>query len=148
MMRTALEYTQSALALAWLCCLGASQATAQTPAHAPHHDSAASDRAPSTTRAPGRPDPMDPTAPSAAWVPPRPFADYRPFQATAAGSWRDANEAVRRAGGWRAYAREAADAGAPAAPGTTSPSPKAAQPVSGGTAAGASHHPSHDGARR
>jgi hypothetical protein len=34
------------------------------------------------------------------------FAGYRPLPETAVGSWKDANEAVARAGGWRAYARE------------------------------------------
>jgi hypothetical protein len=39
-----------------------------------------------------------------------PFAGYRRQREEPVGSWRDANDTVGRIGGWRAYAREAADA--------------------------------------
>lgn len=56
-----------------------------------------------------RPDPLDASAPTqplphrSVWADRRaPVADAEPVD------WRRANEAVHRAGGWRAYAREAA----------------------------------------
>jgi hypothetical protein len=60
------------------------------------------------------PSPLDPQAA----VPPlrhrSAFVGYRshtlPADAAASGAWRHANEQVRRAGGWRVYAREAAAA--------------------------------------
>lgn len=61
------------------------------------------------------PDPLDPKA----VVPPAqhrsPMASYRPLAEAPVGSWKEANERVNRIGGWRAYAREAAQpASAPA----------------------------------
>lgn len=44
------------------------------------------------------------------------FTQYRRFTDVPVGSWRDANETVNRIGGWRAYAREAAQPASPAAP--------------------------------
>ncbi|MGY0194421.1 hypothetical protein ACWA7J_05025 [Leptothrix sp. BB-4] len=56
--------------------------------------------------APARPDPLDPDAA----VAPLPHRSVWPQRATAEDAtpvdWRAAHEAVRRAGGWRAYARE------------------------------------------
>jgi len=43
------------------------------------------------------------------------FAGYRGLADEPVGSWQAANEAVERAGGWKAYAREAAEPEAPAA---------------------------------
>lgn len=34
------------------------------------------------------------------------FANYRAFKDEPVGIWRDINEAARKAGGWRVYARE------------------------------------------
>ncbi len=61
------------------------------------------------------PDPID----AKAAVPPAqhrsPMASYRPLAESPVGSWKEANERVNRIGGWRAYAREAAQpASAPA----------------------------------
>lgn len=39
-----------------------------------------------------------------------PFRDYRPLGEDKNTSWKDANETVGKIGGWRVYAREAADA--------------------------------------
>ena len=44
------------------------------------------------------------------------FAQYRRLTEVSVGSWRDANDTVARIGGWRAYAREAAQPAAPVAP--------------------------------
>ncbi|MGD9835600.1 MAG: hypothetical protein AB7U92_22855 [Piscinibacter sp.] len=67
------------------------------------------------------PDPLDPKA----VVPPAQhrsaLAGYRPLAEAPVGSWKEANERVNRIGGWRTYAREAAQ---PAAP-----SESAAQPA-------------------
>lgn len=41
------------------------------------------------------------------------FEGYRPFGDQPAVSWREANDAVGRIGGWRAYARETQDTAAP-----------------------------------
>ena len=39
-----------------------------------------------------------------------PFAGYRPLGEDNTTAWKDANDTVGKIGGWRAYAREAADA--------------------------------------
>lgn len=66
---------------------------------------------------PARPDPLE----AAAGVPDAQyrsaFAGYRGLADEPVGSWEAANEAVERAGGWKAYAREAAEPEAPAANG-------------------------------
>ena len=67
---------------------------------------------------PARPAP-DPLDPQAAVPPARhrsAMADYRALAESPVGSWKQANERVNRIGGWRAYAREAAQqpASAPA----------------------------------
>ena len=43
------------------------------------------------------------------------FAGYRRHAEPAPIAWKDANDSVARIGGWRAYAREAAEPSAPAA---------------------------------
>jgi len=43
------------------------------------------------------------------------FTGYRRQAEPAPIGWRDANDTVTRIGGWRAYAREAAEPSAPAA---------------------------------
>jgi hypothetical protein len=65
------------------------------------------------TAAPPRADPLDPAAPV-------PLLRYETSLAAPAGSrppvdWRDANQAVSRIGGWRAYARQAHTPDPPAA---------------------------------
>ena len=71
-----------------------------------------------------RPDPLNPQAQVPAALYRSAFEGYRPSAETAVGAWPDANKAVQQAGGWRAYAREAAApqsaspaASAPPAPG-------------------------------
>ena len=54
------------------------------------------------------------------------FTRYRPLATTAPVPWREANDTVNRIGGWRAYAREAAQP--EAAPATPTP-PAAAAPA-------------------
>ena len=44
------------------------------------------------------------------------FAAYRRYADATPIAWKEANDTVTRIGGWRAYAREAADSAAPAAP--------------------------------
>ena len=62
------------------------------------------------TAAAAPPDPAD----GKASVPPvqyqSPFADYRPLGEDKNAAWKDANDTVGKIGGWRAYAREAAEA--------------------------------------
>jgi hypothetical protein len=59
------------------------------------------------------------------------LARYRPIQETPPVSWRQANEKANQAGGWRAYAREKAEAddrpAGPAAP--ASPASQVAKPA-------------------
>ena len=64
-----------------------------------------------TVGAQSRPDPADPSARVPAAEYRSPFADYRPLGDEAVGNWRAANDEVGRIGGWRAYAREAQEAG-------------------------------------
>lgn len=68
-----------------------------------------------------RPDPLNASAAVPAFAYPSAFADYRRHGDAPLRPWKDANDAVGRIGGWRAYAREAQQAsrpapGAPAAP--------------------------------
>lgn len=61
------------------------------------------------------PDPLDPKAAVLPAQHRSAMAGYRPLAETPVGSWKEANERVNRIGGWRAYAREAAQpASAPA----------------------------------
>jgi hypothetical protein len=79
-------------------------------------------------------DPLDPAASVPAQVYRSSLAnDYRRLRVEPAVPWRDANETVGRIGGWRAYAREAAE---PAAPEAAKPSAKGAETPHG-------HHKMH-----
>jgi hypothetical protein len=69
-----------------------------------------------------RPDPLDATAATAPLLYRSALSGYKPLAAESV-AWRDANDAVLRIGGWRAYAREAA------APAASSPAPAAAAPT-------------------
>ena len=70
-----------------------------------------------------RSDPLDPKAATAPLVYRSTLSGYKPLAAESPPvMWRDANDAVLRIGGWRAYAREAA---APAASGPASAAPAA-----------------------
>ncbi|MBN9204345.1 hypothetical protein [Methylibium petroleiphilum] len=61
-----------------------------------------------------RPDPLNASAAVPTFTPPSAFTDYRRHSDTKLQSWKDANDAVGRIGGWRAYAREASQASRPA----------------------------------
>ena len=65
-------------------------------------------------RAP-KPDPLNAQAVVPALVHTSTFAAYRRHADAAPIAWKEANDTVTRIGGWRAYAREAADSAAPAA---------------------------------
>ena len=56
------------------------------------------------------PDPVDANAVIPATIYQSPFAGYRPLGEDKETPWRDANDTVGKIGGWRAYAREAAEA--------------------------------------
>jgi hypothetical protein len=74
-----------------------------------------------------RPDPMDPRADVPAVRYESTFTQpARPAHPAAIG-WRDANDAVARIGGWRAYAREAQQP-EPARPPAAAPAPAASAP--------------------
>lgn len=61
------------------------------------------------------PDPLDPKAAVSPAQHRSAMTGYRPLAEAPVGSWKEANERVNRIGGWRAYAREAAQpASAPA----------------------------------
>lgn len=51
------------------------------------------------------------------------LADYQPYQAQPVRPWRETNDEVGRIGGWRAYAREAAQA-SPAGAADDKPAPE------------------------
>lgn len=70
-----------------------------------------------------RPDPLDPKATVPALRYDSVTAQYRRLSDEKTVPWRNANDAVARLGGWRAYAREAqqADAPTPAVPATQTP---------------------------
>lgn len=72
------------------------------------------------TPAVGRPDPLDPKAAVPALRYESATAQYRRLSDERIVSWRDANDAVARIGGWRVYARETQQAEPP-----TSASPAA-----------------------
>lgn len=76
--------------------------------------------------APTRPDPLNPGTAVPAATHTSALARYRSAGDVKVGSWRDANDTVTRIGGWRVYAREAAQAeSAPV------PAPAASQPPGG-----------------
>lgn len=62
-----------------------------------------------------------------------PLEGYRPFSDEKTADWPQANETVLRAGGWRAYAREAAQPPSGASPAASPPLPAAdaAEPHAG-----------------
>jgi len=72
-----------------------------------------------------RPDPLDVKAGVPALTFESSFSRYRRSGDDKALSWRDANDAVARIGGWRVYAREAQEpaSSAPAASAATPPTP-------------------------
>lgn len=72
-----------------------------------------------------RADPSDPRASVPALSYTSAFAAYRALAEQSVGSWREANEKVERAGGWRAYAKEARERDT-AATGVTAVVPAAA----------------------
>jgi hypothetical protein len=74
-----------------------------------------------------RADPLDPRAAVPALRHESALAQYRRFSDDKTASWRDANDAVARIGGWRAYAREAQQPEAPA----SAPVLPAAKPPNG-----------------
>lgn len=74
---------------------------------------ASAQTAPSETR---RADPLNPKAQIPPLVYRSAFKDYRPNAEVEVGAWKDANQAVHQAGGWRASAKEAKQADAPDVP--------------------------------
>lgn len=56
------------------------------------------------------PDPADANTVTPPTTYQSPFADYRPLGEDKNTPWKDANDTVGKIGGWRAYAREAAEA--------------------------------------
>ena len=62
------------------------------------------------------------------------FEGYQPYTEQPVAPWRAANDNVGRIGGWRAYAREAQQGAAPAAPAAAASSPRPAP------AGGHQHH--------
>ncbi|MDP3762269.1 MAG: hypothetical protein Q8R01_17325 [Ramlibacter sp.] len=70
-----------------------------------------------------------PTAP-AAWR--SAFDGYQPFSEEKTVPWRQANDTVQGVGGWRAYAREAAQPASAAAPMTSASGPHGAHHKPGG----------------
>lgn len=78
-----------------------------------------------------RPDPLSPQASVPPLVHESAFTRYRRLSDAPVGSWRDANDTVNRIGGWRVYAREAAQpASAAATPGAPVPAGSASAPGS------------------
>ena len=98
------------------------------------------------TQQPGRAsnlrlDPLNPKASIPPLVHGSAFMQYRRLADAPVGSWRDANDTVTRIGGWRAYARDAAQPASPAAsmsagsasaPGMKPAEPAKAVPMPGG----------------
>jgi hypothetical protein len=79
-----------------------------------------------------RTDPLDAAAIAPRLVYRSPLADYRRFAEQPVGSWRGANETVNRVGGWRVYAREAAEPAAAPASTPKQPVPSTAPAAPGG----------------
>lgn len=69
-------------------------------------------------RSSAKADPLDARAAAPALVHQSAFAAYRAHAQAVPIGWKQANDTVNRIGGWRAYAREAAEAGAPPAAAT------------------------------
>jgi hypothetical protein len=71
---------------------------------------------PSPVPQPAKADPLDASVPVPLSGHESAFRRYRPNRDEALRSWKDANDEVARIGGWRAYAREAAQPDFPATP--------------------------------
>jgi hypothetical protein len=69
------------------------------------------------------PDPLDARAATKPLQHRSAFDGYRRFADEQPMNWRDANDTVKRIGGWRSYAREGAPSAAPAPSAATSPAP-------------------------
>jgi hypothetical protein len=112
---------------------------------------AASLGAPVAAATPARPDPTDARSP----VPPlqhqSAFSTYRRSTDTPVGAWRALNDATARAGGWRAYAREAGAESADSAASAPAPAPAASSAPSSAPASAPGHaaprHHHHGGHR-
>ncbi len=87
-------------ASSWLLPVALGLAAGATPGRAQTPSSPADVRTP-------RPDPLDARASVPALVYRSSLLPGRPADAASAASWREANDAVARIGGWRVYAREA-----------------------------------------
>lgn len=98
--------------LKYLCCIGGSTTLAASAlAQAPTVQTAATPPA-TQAAAEGSKPPVLPAWRSS-------FSDYRPHDAQALESWREANERVHAIGGWRAYAREIQQSAPPEQPAHT-----------------------------
>lgn len=90
------------------------------------------------TRAPVAQPPATEAAPSgvyrSAWSGYRPFADEKVI------SWKDANDEVRRIGGWRAYLRESQSGQLPGSAGAATKDTAKPAPSDAGTAQGHDAH--------
>ena len=95
-----------------------------------------------------RPDPLNAQAAIPPLLHESAFTQYRSLTDVPIGSWRDANDTVTRIGGWRVYAREAAQPASPAAsvragsgnaPGMKPAEPAKAVPMPGGKDPHAGH---------
>jgi hypothetical protein len=80
---------------------------------------------------PERADPLDAAASAPRVWHRSAFKDYRRFDDAPAVRWRDANDTVDRIGGWRNYAREAAQAPAPNAAPASAAAPRTRPPAGG-----------------
>lgn len=76
-----------------------------------------------------RPDPLDPTVPVPTLHWRSPLSAYPAWRDEPLGDWRAANDTVGRVGGWRAYAREAAQARGSAAAGRAGAAGAATDPA-------------------
>jgi hypothetical protein len=85
------------------------------------------------------PDPLDSRVPVATPLHRSAFEGYRRFDDAKPLPWRQANDTVERIGGWRSYAREAADQ----APAAASPSASASSPARSEPARPAAGHGGH-----
>jgi hypothetical protein len=84
-------------------------------------------------------DPADPMAAVPAVKHRSAFATYRRPADAPVGSWLEANRTVNRIGGWRTYAREAADSEAPASAPAPAAAPASRNPASGTAPAAHGH---------
>jgi hypothetical protein len=90
-------------------------------------------------------DPADAQAEVPALVHSSAFTSYRAAGEIEVGSWREANDTVARIGGWRVYAREAAQPDAPASPEPAAASKPATDPAVRSSPAPAGGHGGHHG---